>query len=100
MAMAMQADSVTGGHDLRRGRRVAQYLLAYEKERSPRSTLGKNLEHGRRALCVWAVVESDCRAAACAGFALDSECPAQRPRIEGERRQKVACHRHARKRSR
>ncbi len=61
MAMAVQADGVTGGHDLRRGRRVAQHLLAYEEERSPCPALGKDLEHGRRALRVWAVVESDCR---------------------------------------
>ena len=64
MAVAVQADLVTGRDDLASERGVAPHLLADEEEGRPHTRSGEDLEHRRGALAVRPVVEGE-RIAAC-----------------------------------
>ncbi len=109
MAVAVQADRVTGRHDLRRASRGCA-APARRRGRTSRCTPrdASDVEHGRRPLRVRAIVERERPAAPAGGAILDPERAAQRgpdrrrrarkagrPRA-GKRRQRVAGHRHSR----
>ena len=64
MPVAVDGDLVAGSCDLVDELRVLCCLLAGDEEQSGRAGTVERLEHGRRALRVWAVVEAEQDAAA------------------------------------
>ncbi len=91
MAVAVQADRVTGGDDLARQRGVALHLLADQEERRLHARGGEDLEHRRSPLGVRTVVEREREAAPACRAILDPQRPAQRRPRAGERRAARSC---------
>lgn len=78
MAVAVQADPVPGGHDLRDQSGVALDLLADQEEGRPHPGGSENLERRRGSLRVGTVVEGQRVAIATGGAIFDPQRPPQR----------------------
>jgi hypothetical protein len=93
VALAVNPNGVTGGHDLRDERGAALHLLADEEERGRRSRAREDLEHRRRATRVGPIVEGQRVTAPAGRPVLDAQARAQRGDPNAQRRRPIGGHR-------